>query len=237
MNHFVFGTEVKRVVQLNHAKALVVPAGADTLEVRKLAVGNPTLPMCHSLLRLGFVAQQPLAHLSQIRVICVPEAFLDFGVCLEFRVSCAPCIFVPAVCVLRDAMQGIGLPSGCSRSDVEVGSIQARVAKYKRPCDDMFPASSSSGGANALLRLCPPPPVFTSVCAFTWFCLAMSLIGACEYAYHPGPRSPFPHPQGMTRRALARTSLHDGWRATLTQCGLRKCEGMQPACCACSLSL
>ena len=54
-------------------------------------------------------------------------------------------------------MQGIGLPTGCSRSDVEVGSIQARVAKYKRPCDDMFPASSSSGGADTLLRLCPPP--------------------------------------------------------------------------------
>jgi hypothetical protein len=33
MNHFVFGTEVKRVVQVNHAKAVVVPAGGDTLEV------------------------------------------------------------------------------------------------------------------------------------------------------------------------------------------------------------
>jgi hypothetical protein len=67
LNHFVFGTEVKRVVQANVAKPLVLPAGSDTLE-------------------------------------------------------------------------GIGLPPGCTRSDVEAGSVQSRVGKYKRPCDDMFPA-------------------------------------------------------------------------------------------------
>lgn len=51
MNHFVFGTEVKRVVQLNHAKAVVVPAGGDTMEV-----SSP--PPCAPGLLCGFTCKE-----------------------------------------------------------------------------------------------------------------------------------------------------------------------------------
>jgi hypothetical protein len=70
----VFHTELKRTAQLNPAKPLVIPPGADTLEV-------------------------------------------------------------------------IGMPPGASRSDLEIGSLQARVAKYKRIVDELFPASGKSGAS------------------------------------------------------------------------------------------
>jgi hypothetical protein len=76
----VFRTELKRTAQLNPAKPLVIPPGADTLEV-------------------------------------------------------------------------IGMPPGASRSDLEIGSLQARVAKYKRVVDELFPATGKSGASAYLCAL------------------------------------------------------------------------------------
>lgn len=38
-----------------------------------------------------------------------------------------------------DTLEAIGLPHGCTQSDVEVGSFQSRVARYKRAVDEVFP--------------------------------------------------------------------------------------------------
>lgn len=51
-----------------------------------------------------------------------------------------------------DTMEMIGLPPGASRSDLEVGSLQARVGKYKRVVDEAFPPSGAGKGAR---KCCP----------------------------------------------------------------------------------
>lgn len=44
----------------------------------------------------------------------------------------------------QDNIESIGLPPGASRSDLEVGSFQSRVARFKRAVDEAFPRSAGA---------------------------------------------------------------------------------------------
>ena len=112
---------MKRIVQLNYAKPLMIPPG------RKPST------LLHALLCWFESATDVVV------TVVVVAAVADV-------VAAAADVTDAVVALARptgaDTMEAIGLPTGCTRSDVEVGSIQAKVAKYKRACDEMFPGYS-----------------------------------------------------------------------------------------------